>query len=203
MVTRRAVVQALAACATARAAARGRGHAACSPPPTCTPGTIRPSPLCAGSTSSCGASSAAARAARVSLGPARQREGHARPRALRRARHHARPQLRAQQCVPATRILSLPYVFDSTEHMRRAFDGALGAEILAACERRELVGLAIYDSGSRNFYNARRPSRRRATCTGSSSACRRRTSSSRASPRSARTRRRCRTARCSRRCRRT
>jgi tripartite ATP-independent transporter DctP family solute receptor len=58
--------------------------------------------------------------------------------------------------VPATRILSLPYVFDSTEHMRRAFDGPFGAEILAACERRGLIGLAIYDSGSRNFYNTRR-----------------------------------------------
>lgn len=59
--------------------------------------------------------------------------------------------------VPATRILSLPYVFDSTEHMRRAFDGAFGAEILAACERRGLIGLALYDSGSRSFYNARHP----------------------------------------------
>ena len=58
--------------------------------------------------------------------------------------------------VPATRILSLPYVFDSTEHMRRAFDGAFGAEILAACEQRGLIGLALYDSGSRNFYNTRR-----------------------------------------------
>jgi tripartite ATP-independent transporter DctP family solute receptor len=59
--------------------------------------------------------------------------------------------------VPATRILSLPYVFDSTEHMRRAFDGPFGAEILAACERRGLIGLALYDSGSRNFYNTRHP----------------------------------------------
>jgi tripartite ATP-independent transporter DctP family solute receptor len=59
--------------------------------------------------------------------------------------------------VPATRILSLPYVFESTEHMRRAFDGAFGAEILAACEQRGLVGLALYDSGSRNFYNTRHP----------------------------------------------
>jgi len=59
--------------------------------------------------------------------------------------------------VPATRILSLPYVFDSTEHMRRAFDGAFGAEILAACEQRGLIGLALYDSGARSFYNARHP----------------------------------------------
>jgi tripartite ATP-independent transporter DctP family solute receptor len=59
--------------------------------------------------------------------------------------------------VPATRILSLPYVFDSTQHMRRAFDGAFGNEILAACERHGLIGLALYDSGSRNFYNTRHP----------------------------------------------
>ena len=60
--------------------------------------------------------------------------------------------------IPATRILSLPYVFDSTEHMRRAFDGSFGDEILAACARSGMLGLAIYDSGSRNFYNTRGPS---------------------------------------------
>jgi tripartite ATP-independent transporter DctP family solute receptor len=59
--------------------------------------------------------------------------------------------------VPATRILSLPYVFDSTEHFRRAVDGAFGDAILAACERRGLIGLAIYDSGTRCIYNTRRP----------------------------------------------
>jgi tripartite ATP-independent transporter DctP family solute receptor len=59
--------------------------------------------------------------------------------------------------VPATRILSLPYVFDSTEHFRRAVDGAFGDAILAACERHGLIGLAIYDSGARCIYNTRRP----------------------------------------------
>jgi tripartite ATP-independent transporter DctP family solute receptor len=59
--------------------------------------------------------------------------------------------------VAATRILSLPYVFDSTEHFRRAVDGAFGAAILAACERRGVIGLAIYDSGKRCMYNTRRP----------------------------------------------
>jgi tripartite ATP-independent transporter DctP family solute receptor len=58
---------------------------------------------------------------------------------------------------PATRALVLPYVFDSTAHMRRALDGAVGAEILAAFEKRDLIGLAFYDSGSRCFYNTRRP----------------------------------------------
>jgi tripartite ATP-independent transporter DctP family solute receptor len=54
---------------------------------------------------------------------------------------------------PATQAMSLPYVFDSTEHMRRAVDGAAGRSILEAFERRGLVGLGIYDSGARCFYN--------------------------------------------------
>ena len=54
---------------------------------------------------------------------------------------------------PATQAMSLPYVFDSTEHMRRAVDTAAGRLILQAFARRGLVGLAIYDSGARCFYN--------------------------------------------------
>jgi tripartite ATP-independent transporter DctP family solute receptor len=54
---------------------------------------------------------------------------------------------------PATQAMSLPYVFDSTEHMRRSVDGTAGRLILEAFERRGLVGLAIYDSGARCFYN--------------------------------------------------
>jgi len=53
----------------------------------------------------------------------------------------------------ATQAMSLPYVFDSTEHMRRAVDGAAGRAILDAFEKRGLIGLAIYDSGARCFYN--------------------------------------------------
>jgi tripartite ATP-independent transporter DctP family solute receptor len=58
---------------------------------------------------------------------------------------------------PSTRIFSLPYVFDSVAHMRRAADGAPGRAVLAEFERRDLIGLAIYDAGSRSFYNVRRP----------------------------------------------
>lgn len=60
---------------------------------------------------------------------------------------------------PLTQIFALPYVFESVEHMRRAVDGAVGAEVLRGFERRDLIGLAIYDSGSRSFYNVRRPVR--------------------------------------------
>ncbi len=58
---------------------------------------------------------------------------------------------------PLTRVLSLPFVFRSTAHLRRTLDAAVGAEILDAFGRRDLVGLAFYDSGARCFYNTRRP----------------------------------------------
>jgi tripartite ATP-independent transporter DctP family solute receptor len=58
---------------------------------------------------------------------------------------------------PLTQIFSLPYVFDSVEHMRRAADGEAGRAVLRGFEQRELIGLAIYDAGSRSFYNTRRP----------------------------------------------
>ena len=58
---------------------------------------------------------------------------------------------------PLTQIFSLPYVFDSVAHMRSAADGEPGRSVLAGFERRDLIGLAIYDAGSRSFYNTRRP----------------------------------------------
>ena len=60
---------------------------------------------------------------------------------------------------PATRIFSLPYVFDSVAHMRRAADSAVGRTVLEGFGKRELIGLAIYDAGSRCFYNVSRPVR--------------------------------------------
>ena len=56
---------------------------------------------------------------------------------------------------PATRVAALPFVFDSTGHMRRAMDAAPGREILRRFGERDLVGLCIYDSGIRCFYNVR------------------------------------------------
>jgi len=61
---------------------------------------------------------------------------------------------------PLTQALCLPYVFESVEHMRRAMDEGVGEAVLRSFEARGLVGLAIYDSGARCFYNARRPLRR-------------------------------------------
>ena len=59
--------------------------------------------------------------------------------------------------VPETIATVMPFVFRSTEHMRKVLDGPIGDEILASMEVQGLVGLAFYDSGSRSFYTAKRP----------------------------------------------
>lgn len=58
---------------------------------------------------------------------------------------------------PLTQALCLPYLFDSVAHMRRAMDAGVGDAVLQGFARRDLVGLAIYDSGARCFYNTRHP----------------------------------------------
>lgn len=59
---------------------------------------------------------------------------------------------------PRTLVPALPFLFRDTAHMRRAYDGAPGEEILKACEHQGMVGLALYDSGARSVY-ARKPVR--------------------------------------------
>lgn len=58
---------------------------------------------------------------------------------------------------PLTRALCMPFAFDSVAHQRHVHDGAIGAEVLRGFEARGVVGLALYDSGARCFYNTRRP----------------------------------------------
>ncbi|HBS61505.1 MAG TPA: C4-dicarboxylate ABC transporter [Stenotrophomonas sp.] len=58
---------------------------------------------------------------------------------------------------PLTQGLCLPYVFESVAHMRRALDGGVADTVLQGFEHRDLVGLAIYDSGARCFYNTKHP----------------------------------------------
>lgn len=58
---------------------------------------------------------------------------------------------------PLTRALCLPYVFDSVVHMRHALDNGIAESVLRGFESRDLVGLAIYDSGARCFYNTKQP----------------------------------------------
>ena len=57
---------------------------------------------------------------------------------------------------PMTTIPSLPFLFRSTDHMRRSLDGAPGDAILNSLQPHGLVGLCFYDSGERSFYNTKR-----------------------------------------------
>lgn len=59
--------------------------------------------------------------------------------------------------IPETQVPSLPYIFRSTDHMHKVLDGDVGADILAAFEDHDLIGLAYYDAGSRSFYNKEKP----------------------------------------------
>ncbi len=58
---------------------------------------------------------------------------------------------------PLTKALCMPFAFDSVAHQRHVHDGAVGAAVLRGFETRDVVGLALYDSGARCFYNTRRP----------------------------------------------
>jgi tripartite ATP-independent transporter DctP family solute receptor len=55
-----------------------------------------------------------------------------------------------------TLVPTMPFLFSSVQHMRKALDGPVGDEILKDCESQGFVGLAFYDSGARSIY-AKKP----------------------------------------------
>jgi tripartite ATP-independent transporter DctP family solute receptor len=59
--------------------------------------------------------------------------------------------------VEETKVVSLPYIFKSVDHMHNVMDGPIGDDILTAFEPHGYVGLAFYDGGSRSFYNKVKP----------------------------------------------
>jgi tripartite ATP-independent transporter DctP family solute receptor len=59
------------------------------------------------------------------------------------------------QVVPEMKVLALPYIFRSEEHMHKVCDGDIGQELLKTVESADLVGLAYYDSGQRSFYSSK------------------------------------------------
>lgn len=61
--------------------------------------------------------------------------------------------------VPSMNVLAMPFLFRSTEHLRKVLDGPIGDEILGSFEPYGFVGLAFYDSGARSIYNSVRPIR--------------------------------------------
>jgi len=53
-------------------------------------------------------------------------------------------------------VFSLPYIFDSNEHMWKFLNGAAGEKLLKGLESSKFMGLAYFEPGDRNFY-AKKP----------------------------------------------
>ena len=58
---------------------------------------------------------------------------------------------------PETTVPTMPFLFNSKEHMRKVLDGPIGDEILKACAAQGFIGLAFYDSGARSLYPVKKP----------------------------------------------
>jgi tripartite ATP-independent transporter DctP family solute receptor len=56
-------------------------------------------------------------------------------------------------------VYSLPFIFRSEAHFWRVVQGPIGFELLEGLRSAGMVGLAYYDSGSRNFYTTKTPIR--------------------------------------------
>lgn len=61
------------------------------------------------------------------------------------------------QVIPATNVVSLPFIFKSMDHMHRVLDGPVGEQLSDAMAEKGIVALAWYDSGARSFYNSKKP----------------------------------------------
>ncbi|ASM74611.1 solute-binding protein (plasmid) [Pseudosulfitobacter pseudonitzschiae] len=61
------------------------------------------------------------------------------------------------QIVPATNVLSLPFIFRDVDQMHTVMDGEIGQRFSDALAAEGLVALSWFDSGSRSFYNTKKP----------------------------------------------
>ncbi len=61
------------------------------------------------------------------------------------------------EIVPATNVLSLPFIFRDVDHMHAAMDGEIGQRFSDALSEAGIVALSWMDSGSRSFYNTKKP----------------------------------------------
>lgn len=59
--------------------------------------------------------------------------------------------------VPMTNVVSLPFLFSSEEQMHHVMDGKIGRDFSDAMEKKGLVALSYFDSGSRSIFNNLRP----------------------------------------------
>lgn len=58
---------------------------------------------------------------------------------------------------PQLNLFNLPYLFTSKDQMWKVLNGPIGSQMLDTLKSAKLVGLTYYDSGSRSFYNSKRP----------------------------------------------
>ncbi|MFT6927798.1 MAG: tripartite ATP-independent transporter DctP family solute receptor [Psychromonas sp.] len=58
----------------------------------------------------------------------------------------------AESFEPTFKVISIPYLFDSTEHMRKFIKSDVAQELLQSSKGKGFVGLTFFDSGSRSFY---------------------------------------------------
>lgn len=68
--------------------------------------------------------------------------------------------------VPAAKLLSLPYLFRSREHMWRVLGGDFGKRLNTETQKTGAVVLTYYDSGTRSFYTTKKPIRTRSDFVG-------------------------------------
>ncbi len=61
------------------------------------------------------------------------------------------------EIVPATNVLSLPFIFNNIDHMHTVMDGEIGRHFSDELAKEGLVALSWFDSGSRSFYNTKKP----------------------------------------------
>jgi len=57
---------------------------------------------------------------------------------------------------PATMVPTMPFLFRSTEHMRKVLDGPIGQDLLAKFRSRNLIALAWGEQGFRHLTNSKR-----------------------------------------------
>ena len=58
---------------------------------------------------------------------------------------------------PKFKALSLPFLFSDYEHVYKVLDGEIGQELLEGLEENNLIQLAYWENGLRQFTNSKRP----------------------------------------------
>lgn len=59
--------------------------------------------------------------------------------------------------VPETGVINIPFLFRDTAHAYKVLDGAIGQELLAKFQGKDIVALAWGENGMRHLTNAKRP----------------------------------------------